>query len=95
MPNVIFNRQPYRQVNTFVSRRCVTKCIISAWLLIYVHFFIKVLQPTSSLRRLRLWSDYYLRYDETFWSPNFSLFDFKQQNENDEVGYEKINMTFL
>lgn len=45
---------------------------------------LKVLQPTSSLRRLLLWSDYYLRYDETFWSTN-QLFDGGQQTDAEEV----------
>ncbi|CAB3988741.1 myotubularin-related 2-like isoform X3 [Paramuricea clavata] len=44
----------------------------------------EVLHPTSSLRRLPLWSDYYLRYDETFWAAN-QLFDYGQQTDTDEV----------
>ncbi|XP_048584999.1 uncharacterized protein LOC5520963 isoform X2 [Nematostella vectensis] len=29
----------------------------------------EMLVPVSSLRRLQLWSDYFLRYDETAWTP--------------------------
>ncbi|XP_028414380.1 uncharacterized protein LOC114537531 [Dendronephthya gigantea] len=43
----------------------------------------EVLHPTSSLRRLPLWSDYYLRYDETFWAAN-QLFEYGQQIDMDD-----------
>jgi hypothetical protein len=53
-----------------------------------------VLHPTSSLRRLLLWSDYYLRYDETFWAAN-QLFDYGQQIDTDEVKVDYFLMHHL
>ena len=54
-----------------------------------------MLQPTASLRRLLLWSDYYLRYDETFWSTN-QLFDSGQQTDTEEVNSrESIHACFI
>ena len=55
--------------NPHLHHKSCSSCILSPYPCSFVCLlFCKVLLPASSPRRLQLWADYFLRFDETAWS---------------------------